>query len=226
MSTTATVIGDDLERLFPLLAEEGSRDVRKIMENAKTLSFPANQQVSSPGSSCELYILVLTGSIRVQILTDSGREVVLYHVRPGDGCILTTTCLLSGDAFPAEGITDSTTTALALSRAEFDLALQQSPHFRHLVFANLGQRLADVITRIEQLCSPSIERHLAAMLIESQTDNKGSITTTHQKLAGELGTAREVVSRHLKRFEEKGWVRLGRGTIQIREPETLTRLSE
>ena len=157
---------------------------------------------------------------------DSGREVVLYHVRPGDGCILTTTCLLSGDTFPAEGITDLPTKALALSRAEFDLALQGSPGFRHLVFANLGQRLADVISRIEQLCSPSIERHLAAMLMESQTDNKGSITTTHQKLAGELGTAREVVSRHLKRFEEKGWVRLGRGTIQIREPETLTRLSE
>ena len=64
------------------------------------------------------------------------------------------------------------------------------------------------------------------MLMASQTDNMDSITTTHQKLAGELGTAREVVSRHLKRFEEKGWVRLGRGTIQIREPETLTRLSE
>ena len=226
MESTANAVTSRLDKHFPTLLGPHNQQLREIFEQAKLLSFPENQQVSSPGAACELYIMVLSGSIRVQVLTDSGREVTLYHVRPGDGCILTTSCLLSHEPFPAEGITETATEVLALSRAEFDQSLDSSSEFRQLVFLNMGQRLADVITRLEQLCSPSIDRHLAKSLIRlaENTDEK-TILVTHQELANEPGTAREVVSRHLKRFEQNNWVRLGRGAIQLLEPDVLAHLA-
>lgn len=210
---------------FPKLAHSDDPDVQRIMKSAKRLSFPAHERISSSGSLCEYYILVMSGSLRVQILTENGREVVLYHVRPGEGCTLTTSCLLSGEPFPAEGITESTVKVLALSAAEFDTALQKSTLFRRFVFTQLGQRLADVISRVEQVCSHSIERHLAEILLTMNNGGAG-INTTHQDLASELGTAREVVSRHLKRFETNGWIRLGRGTIQLDALDVLARISQ
>jgi len=226
METTTNAVTGRLDKSFPFLLGNHNRQLREIFERAKLLSFPANQQVSSPGTACEFFMMVLSGSIRVQVLTDSGREVTLYYVRPGDGCILTTSCLLSHEPFPAEGITEADTEVLALTRAEFDQSLGSSSEFRHLVFSNVGQRLADVIIRLEQLCSPSIDRHLAKSLLRmaENTDHK-TIIITHQELANELGTAREVVSRHLKHFEQNDWVRLGRGAIQIMEPDVLGHLA-
>ena len=225
MSASVEEISRQWVTHFPALAQAHDPVIKRIMGSAKTFSFQANQEISTPGSSCDHYILLTTGSVRVQILTDTGREVVLYHVLPGNACILTTTCLLSGDSFPATSITDAPTEAIALTNTEFDLALQNSAQFRRFVFSNIGLRLVDVITRIEQLCSPAIDRHLATTLLKLSAGKDALISTTHQELASELGTAREVISRHLKRFELHGWVQLGRGTITIIAPDALTRLS-
>jgi CRP/FNR family transcriptional regulator len=134
--------------------------------------------------------------------------------------------LLSGNRFPAEGITDTSTEVIALTSVEFEQALHTSSQFRSFVFSNVGQRLADVITRIEQLCSHAIDHQLAKLLLALYTRESELISTTHQELASELGTAREVVSRHLKQFELHGWVQLGRGTILIKEYDILTGLSK
>ena len=82
-----------------------------------------------------------------------------------------------------------------------------------------------MISRIEQLCSPSIDRHLAGLLVKLPTNSDNSVTVTHQELSGNLGTAREVVSRHLKRFESNGWVLLGRGSIHIQDADALLQLA-
>ena len=225
MNSKVVEITELLARHFPGMDGLTEPDIRSILDSANTYVFPANKQVSAPGTRSELFILVLSGSIRVQVVTDSGREIVLYHVRPGDGCILTTSSLISGENFPAEGITDTSTEVLALSHSAFDKALDESAAFRRFVFSNLGQRLADVISRIEQLCSPSIDRHLAGLLVKLPTNSDNSVTVTHQELAGNLGTAREVVSRHLKRFESNGWVLLGRGSIHIQNADALSQLA-
>ncbi|HHJ35900.1 MAG TPA: Crp/Fnr family transcriptional regulator [Gammaproteobacteria bacterium] len=211
---------------FPQLMQIEDPAIERMVRKSRCLEVPADFQVSMPGVECNDYVLVVGGSIRVQIVTEKGREVVLYHVRAGEGCILTTSCLLSGATFPAEGHTEEKTEILALSATEFDIAIGASSHFRHFVFTNFAHRLASVITRIEQLCSPSIDRNLAAALLHLNGDDNQPIAATHQELANELGTAREVVSRHLKRFEEQGWVSLGRGTIQINSPDLLTDLTK
>ncbi len=211
---------------FPQLMQADDSAITRMIEKSRYLEMPANYQISSPGVECDDYVLVIGGSVRVQIVTEKGREVMLYHVREGESCILTTSCLLSGATFPAESYAEKPTQVLALSAAEFDLAIAASTPFRNFVFTNFAHRLASVIARIEQLCSPSIDRNLATALLRLSKENSQAIIATHQELASELGTAREVVSRHLKRFEEQGWVNLGRGTIQINSPELLADLSK
>ena len=211
-------------RHFPQLGQIEEPAIQEIIDKSRYIEVPANVQVSAAGAVCSDYVLVVSGSIRVQVVTEKGREVVLYHVRSGEGCVLTTSCLLSSSTFPAEGFTETRTGILALPGADFDQALGASVHFRHFVFNNFAQRLAGVISRIEQLCSPAIDRCLARTLLNLSKETGLPITATHQELASELGTAREVVSRHLKRFESQGWVSLGRGTIQVISPEMLSRV--
>lgn len=209
--------------LFPTLAA-GDPATRALIAHAKTLAVPPGQLVFHVGGACSNYVLVLTGSIRVQVIGQDGREALLYRVGPGEACVLTTCCILSGDDFPAAAYTESQVTALSFGKAVFDRALEDAPTFRRFVFANLGARMVQVIARMEELAFRTIDRQLVDFLLLHTGQGRASpITTTHQKIAAELGTAREVVSRHLKRLETAGLVRLGRGSVEILDRGALTR---
>ncbi|WJW76078.1 Crp/Fnr family transcriptional regulator [Thiohalobacter sp. IOR34] len=211
------------QRQFPALVADDDPVLAALAEQARLVTLPAGQRVFQPGGRCESYLLVASGSVRVQLLTESGREVVLYHVRAGDSCVLTTSCLLGGDHYPAEGVTETEVQAFLVAGRDFDAALQESGRFRRFVFARLGARLAEIIARIEQLTACSIDSRLAHTLLGLR-DAGDRARITHQALAAELGTAREVVSRHLKQFEERGWLELGRGSIRICDAAALARL--
>ncbi len=210
--------------LFPSLAA-GDPATRALLAGARTLEIPPGQPVFHAGLQCSNYVLVLAGTIRVQVIGKGGREAVLYRVLPGHACVLTTCCILAGDDYPAEGFTESPVHLLSLTKPVFDRALEEAPTFRRFVFANLGQRLAGVITRMEELAFRPIERRLADFLLLRNTEDPGvPIAITHQEIAVELGTAREVVSRHLKRMEVAGLVRLGRSTLVILDPAGLAQI--
>jgi len=196
-----------------------------LMENAALITLPEQGVAVKYGSICEQFVLVIDGSIRVRLLTNTGRDVTLYHVHPGEACALTLSCMLSGEPFPAEAIAESEVVALSLPAADFDRAMQESHSFRSLVRKKFAQRLAKIIGRIEQICSPAIDCQLARVLLETNKD-EAQITVTHQELATELGTAREVVSRHLKHFESNGWIKLNRGKIDIINPKALKNICE
>ena len=210
--------------LFPTLAAS-DRESQAILDAARLITMPAEQPVFCAGSPCEGYLLLLTGSVRVQVIGEGGREAVLYRVLPGQSCILTTCCILSGDDYPAEGYTEAPVRALAITKPSFDRALESAPAFRRFVFVNLGGRIAQVIARLEEVAFRPIEQRLAHFLL-SRANETGTIQATHQEISVELGTAREVVSRHLKRLEAVGILALGRSTVQVRKPSELQRLSE
>ena len=148
---------------------------------------------------------------------------MLYRVLPGQSCVLTTCCILSGEAYPAEGFTESTIRALAIARPAFDRALESAPAFRRVVFANLGSRIADVIIRMEEVAFRPVERRLATYLL-ARAGWSGALEATHQEIAVDVGTVREVVSRHLKRFESMGLVRLGRSSLELTDRPGIARL--
>jgi len=210
--------------LFPTLAS-GDPESRTVLDAARLVTMSDEQPVFRAGSPCENYVLLVEGSVRVQVIGEGGREAVLYRVLPGQSCVLTTCCILSGDDYPAEGFTESPVRALVVTKPAFDRALESAPAFRRFVFANLGRRIAEVIARMEEVAFRPIERRLAAFLL-SRADDGGTIRVTHQEIAVELGTAREVVSRHLKRMESSGLVELGRSTVRVSKPVELRRLAE
>jgi CRP/FNR family transcriptional regulator, anaerobic regulatory protein len=208
---------------YPYFLTHKDKGLELLMANSVLVKLPAKQQIFHPGSTCENYLLVLEGAVKVQLLSETGREVLLYQVGSGDSCILTTSCLLSGDHYPAEGVTETDVTAFAISASAFHRCIDLSPYFREFVFKNFSARLAKLISRMEFVVFGSIDHRLSHLLLASGQDE---ISKTHQDLANELGSVREVVSRHLKIFESYGWVALKRGKIIVLNPQALGKLAD
>ncbi len=196
---------------FPAFTGSNDAVIKQLMASAILLNMPPRQQLFYPGKTCENYLLVLSGSIKTQIISSDGREILLYHVCAGDSCVLTTSCLLGDSNYPAEGFTETEVNAFAIPAHIFHRCLEQSTFFREFVFRNFSKRLVDVIKRMENISFGTVDQKLARALLEI---GDKTIYKTHNELAFELGSAREVVSRHLKRFESYGWLTLSRGCIQ------------
>jgi CRP/FNR family transcriptional regulator len=197
----------------PGLADADDAVLAKLLENAQVVKLDHDRFVFHAGDLCQAFLILLDGEVRVQLTSASGREVTLYRIGPGGSCILTTSCLLSNEHYPAEAIAESDVEALAIPVSSFQSALESSQWFRRFVFDGFSSRLTSVIQKIEQIAFTAIDVRLAAVLLD--LDRKGVEKITHQDIAVELGTAREVVSRHLKRFESEGWVQLGRGQVSL-----------
>jgi len=213
-----------LATAVPGLADADEAVLERLLENAQLVKLNHDRFVFHAGDLCQAFLVLLDGEVRVQLTSEGGREITLYRIGPGGSCILTTSCLLSDEHYPAEAIAESDVEALAIPVSSFQSALESSQWFRRFVFDGFSTRLTSVIQKIEQIAFTGIDARLAAVLLE--LDRKGVEKTTHQDIAVELGTAREVVSRHLKRFESSGWVRLGRGQVSIIDRpaiESLTR---
>jgi CRP/FNR family transcriptional regulator len=209
------------ENHFPQFVESDDSSMNQLMNAAKMVNISAGQQVFYPGAACENYLLMLDGNIKAQLISENGREVLLYHVLPGDSCVLTTSCLLSGESYPAEAITEEKSTAFVIPGKNFHQCLAESVFFRQFVFHNFALRLSSIINRIEQVVFKPVDIRLSKLLLAY---NEIQIKKTHQDLAAELGTAREVVSRNLKNFEMQGWVLLRRGAIEIIDLKALKKL--
>jgi CRP/FNR family transcriptional regulator len=201
------VLGEFLDSNDPLLA--------KLTKNSQFVKLEQNQFVFHAGDLCGAFLVVLQGTVRVQLTSASGREVTLYRISPGGSCILTTSCLLSQENYPAEAIAESEVVAVAIPNVVFQSVLERSARFRQLVFNGFSERLRNVIVKIEELAFTAIDSRLARLLLE--LDEKGIDDITHQVLSVELGTAREVISRHLKRFEQQGWLQLGRRQVIVND---------
>ncbi|MCK5727817.1 MAG: Crp/Fnr family transcriptional regulator [Methylococcales bacterium] len=211
------------ESFFPQFIADSDNTTRSLMDSAQLAKLPAGQQLFCPGSVCENYLLLLEGQVKIQLISESGREMLLYHVSSGDSCVLTTSCLLGGDCYPAEGITETEVSAFVIPALAFHRGIAQSVFFREFVFKNFSTRLSSVITRIEEVVFGAIDFRLSRILLASSSN---ALKITHHELATELGSAREVVSRHLKRFERYGWLELKRGMVTIINRQALENIND
>ncbi len=198
---------------------------RQALSQAKEITVPANTTLFRHGDRCENYLLVLEGSVKVFTRAENGREIVLYRVNSGESCTLTTSCLFSHNSYPAEGLAETQVKALAIPNPAFNEGLQHSSDFRNMVFDAYSQRLTDIITLVENISFGRIDIRLARALMQHIVGDM-TIHITHQTLATELGSAREVISRQLKEFEHRGWVKLHRGSIEILNSSELEQLAQ
>lgn len=208
---------------FPGLAAIPAGMAQEIEARSRVVRLPATTHVFTPGQRAENMLLLLSGTVRVQQISDTGREIFLYRVHAGESCVLTTACMLADEAYAAEGITETEVEAVAIPRAVFDEFSGRSAGFRSFVFQTYSRRITDLFGLIDDIVFQRMDVRLAERLLALQTDDRLAIT--HQALAVELGTAREVISRTLGEFQRRGWVELARGEIRIANRAGLERLS-
>lgn len=203
-----------------------TRDVLEILlQRSAVVSLPAGSRIYGPGQAPASYLLLLEGSLRVQQVSEAGREIVLYRVSAGESCALTTACLMGYEDYPAEAIAETDVRAVAIPRATFDDLIAQSPEFRRFVFTAFSTRVTDLFRIIEEVVFSRMDIRLAHKLLEL-SHGADHVAATQQQLASELGTAREVVSRILSEFQRRGWVAPARGNIAITNRHALERLAE
>lgn len=192
----------------------------EALEMVRPMRFPAGQVLFSAGQSCKGLPLVVSGRIKVQMTGVSGHSIVLYRLEADDICTLSIGCLMTGRGYRAEAVVEEESEALMIPRGIFDRLMDQSAGFRLGIMESYGRRLDDLMLLVEEVAFRRMDQRLEEWLLERSA--RGPVVITHQELAVELGTAREVVSRLLKELERRDMVRLARGRIEVTHlPERL-----
>jgi len=225
MTTSVETSALDWTKNFAGLQQLPETLRKQLLAHSKRIKLSAGDVVFAPGQVPENLLLVLDGTIRVQHLSSEGREIVLFRVSGGDSCILTTACLLAYEDYAAEGVAETDVEAVAIPRAVFEELVSTSKEFRRFMFQAYSKRIADLFMTIEDIAFQRVDVRLAQRLVEM---DRGShvIKATHAQLASELGTAREVITRQLREFQRRSWVRIGRGSLELTDLDGLRQLGD
>ncbi|NOS98231.1 MAG: Crp/Fnr family transcriptional regulator [Methylotenera sp.] len=207
---------------FPELTNLDQHAKDLLTQYARIVEAPVGTIGYREGGPCGAYVMRLAGQSRVYKMSTSGREILLYRVGAGETCVITTTCLLGNSDYPASTIVEEAIRDVIIPAAAFNQLMVDSAVFRKFVMTNYGALISDLIVLLDEVAFHSLDARLAKVLLDAKTPQ---ITRTHQQIADELGTAREVVSRQLKRLEVKGAVSLGRGQIEITNRTSLEKLA-
>ena len=203
---------------FPALRDDPPA-AADIIAVSHTQPFPAAYQVYSEGDSCGAIAFLLSGEIRVYKTGENGREITLYEIGGGETCILNASCILSGKFYPANAVSLSAGTALMVPAEEFQRLINKYASVREMLFRILAERLSGVMALIDEVAFARMDDRLMDYLVEKSED--GLLLATHQKVAFDLGTSREVVSRILKDFERRGVLSLARNSITLLRTEKI-----
>ncbi len=209
----------DLSELYPVLTLLPAALAERMLGQAQTITVPGGTVVFDEHQVCQGFPFVISGDIRVVKSAANGRELPLYRVMPGESCIITSSCLLGHTDYNARGIAEGETTLVMMPRPLFDELLGE-PAFRDFIFHLFSERIADLMQLIEEVAFRKLDQRLAGLLL-----GKGRLVhATHQQLADELASVREIISRLLKGFAEQGLVRLSREQVEILDPAGLRRI--
>ncbi len=187
--------------------------MQEMLSSSGMQSIPSGARIYAEGDSCSAIAFVLSGEIRVYKIGETGREITLYEIGPGETCILNASCILSHTSYPANALAATDVDVLLVPSAVFRRLVTENEAMSDFVFTLLSRRLSLVMELVEEVAFGRLDERLMEYLIEKSEN--GILETTHQKIANDLGTSREVVSRLLKDFERSGKVRLSRNSISL-----------
>ncbi len=199
--------------LFPALRHAPEGQIKDILSQATLSPFPAGMLVYSEGDACSAIALLISGEIRVYKVAEGGREITLYEIGRGETCILNASCILANTPYPANAFSLKEGAMLLISGDAFRGFMATSEEMRNFIFEIVNRRLATVMALVEEVAFGRMDVRLREYL--SAKAEHGVLRTTHQNIAYDLGTSREVVSRLLKDLERKGIVALSRNEITL-----------
>jgi CRP/FNR family transcriptional regulator len=202
---------DNTVKLFPFLQKNSTTVINDFFSSGYKQNFDKGTQIYWEGDACRGIAFLISGDIRVYKTSESGREITLYEIGPGETCILNASCILSNKKYPANAVTISSGEMYILPAKDLKRMISDHESVREYIFSIFSYRLTSVMTLLEEVVFSKMDERLKDYLVEKSEDN--ILHATHLEIANDLGTAREVISRLLKDFERKGHVKLSRNTI-------------
>lgn len=218
----AAVDREKLLDFYPALVGLPDAALARLLAPGAAMHVPPGTEIFSEHQPCRGFPLLLEGSLKVVKLATSGRELLLYRVAPGGSCTITSSCLLGRSDYTARGIAETPLILLAIPAPDFAALLVEHPPFRDFVFHLFAERIAELMQLVEEVAFARLDQRLAKALLAK---NGTVIGITHQQLADELGSVREIVSRLLKGFAAQGLVALGREQVTLLDRDGLQKVA-
>ena len=196
---------------------------RLVAENTRSLRFPKGALVLA-GGDCLGLMAVKSGGLRAYLLSEEGREVTVFRVGPGESCVLSATCVMSQITFETHLEAAADTELLVLGSGAFGRLTEENIHIRCFLYEMAAERFSQVLWVMQQILFMGFDRRLALYLSQASSAGGDTLKLTHEEIARDMGSAREVVTRMLRRFSDEGLVRLGRGSVTLLDRAALERL--
>jgi CRP/FNR family transcriptional regulator len=201
-----SVLGDDLRQEF--------------FQKATLARIPSGRDVMAEGDRIEAIPLVLSGTIRVYRIGETGREITIYRFEQGECCVLSADSILGNKLFPASAQVEDEVEVAFIQAATFDDWLARSQAWRGFVFQAMSRRLVSLLDTLDDVAFGRMDARVASLLLRLAGENR-TVRLTHQEIADELGSSREVISRILEDFQSRGLISLSRGAVEVVELQSL-----
>lgn len=211
-------------RGYDFFCDANAKLQQRILKHTTSVFLKSGEHFFKVGQRSPNIAFVGTGSVRVYTQGESGREITLYHVGPGETCPINLASGLLDIEVSANAVVENDLTAVLLPAALFGEWLQKDDGIRKFVLEALANRFSNIVSLVREIVTRRVDRRLASFLLsrfEISDDRPASLAMTHERIAGELGTAREVVSRLLSEMERSGAVTLARGRIYLKDDTAL-----
>jgi CRP/FNR family transcriptional regulator len=215
-----------IEKLFPVLTRISTQDRKIIYDAGQFIELPAGQMLMQQNQQCQFIPLVISGQLRVFTLSAGGREMTLFRTGPGDTCLLSIACQIKRQDFPALAQVEAEASLFMVPIPVYHQVLAEQPAWKDYLILTLYGHLTSTMQTLEAVAFNRTDRRLAEWLVNHMPSHGKTIRCTHEAIAIELGTAREVVSRLLGDLKNQGALSLGRGRIDILQPDVLRLLGQ
>ena len=213
------------ERTFPFWSKLSDVDRETMCRTAYQVHFKKGTNIHD-GNECTGVILVKTGSLRLYILSEDGKEITLYRIFPGEMCMLSASCVLETITFDVFVDSEENSDCVVIGGCIFEDLSRRMSEVKIFALETALSRFSDVMWVMQQILFMSLDKRLAIFLIdESSKRGSDTITLTHEQIAKYMGSAREVVSRMLKYFSSEGLVEVSRGGIKLLDKKRIRELT-
>lgn len=215
-----------LLKALPFWTQLTPAQQKTAQERAVTVHFAQGAFING-GDTCLGLICVMKGSLRAYLLSEEGREITLFRVEEGDVCVLSATCVISQISFETQLVAEAESELLLLPSAVFNRLAEENIYVKCFAYELLTERFSAVMQTMEQMLFDKFDKRLATFLLaEYRKTGAPEIRMTHEQLAVEVNSAREVVARMMKQFAEKGYVENQRGRVRLKDIAALQHIAE
>jgi CRP/FNR family transcriptional regulator len=213
-----------IDDLFPVLKALPEKERHQIFALGQMVILPKEQMLMQQNQQCQFIPFVMSGILRIYKLSPNGREMTLYRIGPGETCLVSIACQIKGEDFPALAQVEEKAQLFMLPVGIYHEVLDHFLEWKDYLITSIYGHLTEIMQTLEAVAFDRTDFRLIHWLLQKSNENAGTIHCTHEAIAVELGSVREVISRLLGELKNKGAVTLGRGKIEILKPTLLKQM--